>query len=79
MNRRQKRRYNRRAGKYNAVVDYDGRRYLVRIGRDGKNRYCLYHFSVAGHFYLRRTVIAGGLTKLAARAMLKLMKESGNE
>ena len=66
-----------------AVVYMDGVTQLVRIRRDGKNRYCLCYF---WHLHYdtgwdtgtrtQRVVIAGGLTKLAARAMLKLMKEN---
>ncbi len=48
---------------------------LVRIGRDGKNRYCLYHFDfAAAPNVLKKVVVAGKLTKLEARGMLKLLE-----
>lgn len=48
---------------------------LVRIGRDGKNRYCLHylvHYVVNGK--RERVVLAGGLTKLAAYKMFELLE-----
>lgn len=60
----------------------DGRRVWLRVGRDGKNRYCVYHLGwmirggvrEAASYY--RNVIAGGLTKLEARGMLKLLGDT---
>ena len=73
MNRRQKQLRNRRMGKNRAPVKVAWHVRLVRIGRDGKNRYCLYHYEFTPTPI--RVVVAGGLTKLAAWALLKLMKE----
>lgn len=59
-------------------VTYDGQRRFVRIGRDGKNRYCLFYYGFVmregGASYFRN-MIAGGLTKLAARALLRTLAE----
>lgn len=47
----------------------------MRIGRDGKNRYCLHylvHYVVNGK--RERVVLAGGLTKLAAYKMFELLE-----
>lgn len=60
------------------VTRVDGQTRLVRVGRDGKNRYCLYYNNLKGGpsgFVRVRIVVAGGLTKLGAAGMLKLMKE----
>lgn len=49
---------------------------LIRIGRDGKNRYCLYYPAWnLTPYYKTRKVVMGGLTKLAARKMLDLLGE----
>jgi hypothetical protein len=45
-----------------------------RIGRDGKNRYCLYYFTLENGAR-KRVVVASGLTKLAAKKMLELARE----
>ncbi len=49
---------------------------LVRVGRDGKNRYCLFYYEfVFIPEKTRRIVVAGKLTKLEARGMLKLLEK----
>lgn len=56
------------------IVEFDGVTRLVRIGRDGKGRYCLYYN--VHHTVLPKTtraVLAGGLTKLAAYKMFDLL------
>ncbi len=60
------------------AVRFEGHMRLIRIGRDGKNRYCLYynvhHLGVVPPL-TKRTVIAGGLTKLAAYRMFDLLEK----
>lgn len=62
-----------------AAATIDGIRRMVRVGRDGKNRYCIYHYwynvRVPRMMAIQRRVLAGGLTKKAAYGMLKLLKE----
>lgn len=57
------------------VARVEGFTRLVRIGRDGKNRYCLYYYEFAftpGR--IKKVVVTGKLTKLEARGMLKLLE-----
>ena len=47
-----------------------------KVGRDGKNRYCIYYIPILKPKTApKRVVVAGGLTKLAAKKMLELAKE----
>jgi hypothetical protein len=45
-----------------------------KVGRDGKNRYCIYYIPIS-RTAPKRVVVASGLTKLAAKKMLELAKE----
>ena len=64
------------------VATLDGTRRLLRVGRDGKNRYCIYYLTwilkggerAAVTHSFKREVVAGGLTKLAAYGMMKLFE-----
>ena len=60
------------------VATIDGIRRLLRVGRDGKNRYCIYYFYFTHRRYgpaIFRKVVVGGLTKLAAYGTMKLLEE----
>ena len=59
-----------------ALIPTEHGQRLARVGRDGKNRYCIYYFNFEwGSTLLKRNVVVGGLTKRAAYKLLGVLGE----